>query len=99
MGMVKVPSMEHYWSPRLLDSQVVKNIMSRGRFNAIKAMLLLESVEAQTPAPDNNRHREVGVWLDMFNEQNKQLRKHTGLLNNYKAARPLTNNQSYVRVR
>mmetsp|Transcript_13890 Transcript_13890/g.56311 ORF Transcript_13890/g.56311 Transcript_13890/m.56311 type:complete len:529 (+) Transcript_13890:4546-6132(+) len=71
MGMVKVPSMEHYWSPRLLDSQVVKNIMSRGRFNAIKAMLSLESVEDTKEARDNNRHRKVGVWLDMFNERNK----------------------------
>ena len=71
MGMVRLPSMVHHWSPLLLDSQVVKNIMSRDRFNAIKAMLSLESVEDTKEARDNNRHRKVGVWLDMFNERNK----------------------------
>lgn len=87
--------MVHHWSPSLCESQV-KNFMSRDRFNAIKAMLSLESVEDTHEARDINRHRKVGVWLDMLR---KQLRKHTGLLNNCKAAWPLTNNQSYVRVR
>ena len=45
--------------------------MSRDRFNAIKAMLSLESVKDTHEARDNNRHRKVGVWLDMFNKQNK----------------------------
>ena len=45
--------------------------MSRDRFNAIKAMLSLESVEDTFEARDNNRHRKVGVWLDMFNERNR----------------------------
>ena len=68
MGMVRLPSMVHHWSPLLLDSQVVKNIMSRDRFNAIKAMLSLESVEDTHETRDNNRHRKVGVWLDMFKQ-------------------------------
>ena len=70
MGLVKLPSMVHYWSSRLGEFWV-KDIMSRDRFNAIKAMLSLESVEDTSEARDNNRHRKVGVWLDMFNERKK----------------------------
>ena len=70
MGLVKLPSMVHYWSLRFGDFWA-KDIMSRDRFNAIKAMLSLESVEDTFEARDNNRHRKVGVWLDMFNERNR----------------------------
>ena len=49
----------------------IKHIISRGRFYAIQAMLSLESAEDTLEARDNKRHREVRVWLDMFNARNK----------------------------
>ena len=70
MGMVKLPSIVDHWTSDFCESRA-KDIMSRDRFNAIKAMLSLESVEDTNEARDNNRHRKVGMWLEMFNARNK----------------------------
>lgn len=72
MGMVQLPTIVHHWTSYFCESRA-KNVMSRDRFNAIKAMLSLESVEDTNEAQDNNRHRKVGLWLETFNERNKNV--------------------------
>ena len=65
-----LPSIVDHRTSDFCESRA-KDIMSRDRFNAIKAMLSLESVEDTNEARDNNRHRKVGVWLEMFKARNK----------------------------
>lgn len=71
LGVVVLPQLSDYWSSNMIWSllpgwmcQVTG--MSKDRFNIIKGIIALETLDEEANAQSQGRERKVGLWMDLF---------------------------------
>lgn len=79
MGIVQLPQLSDYWCNSPLWGACGGKFgigagMSKERYNAIKGILALETVEEERTAEANGLERKIGRWMQCFSKQLKDSR-------------------------
>ena len=76
MGIVQLPQLSYYWCNSPLWGACGGKFgigagMSKERYNAIKGIIALETVEEERAAEANGLERKIGRWMQCFSKQLK----------------------------